>query len=158
MFLNLTGGKYFPQPARTRKWHCFKKHFLSTEAHVRKALGWAFSELHLVWPFSSTVDIWRMTFLLENRRNLNPGRNTHATVYQYQGELGIASPLWTAHYYGQPNPVPQVSIILELATLILAGLNWTGVDHLIGASMALLSARVKHWLGKHHIYGSSTAF
>jgi hypothetical protein len=37
------------------RWHCFKMHSLSIAAHVRKALGWAFSELQPDWPCSSTV-------------------------------------------------------------------------------------------------------
>jgi hypothetical protein len=55
-------------------------HSLSTEAHVRKAQGWAFSELQPDWPCSSTVVYYG--YLKDDlsswkQAKFDPGRNTH---------------------------------------------------------------------------------
>jgi hypothetical protein len=66
-------AEYFVhQPATTRNWHCIKMHFLHSLS-IRKAPGWAFQNCNRIGydhPLWFNMDIWRMTFHLENRRNV----------------------------------------------------------------------------------------
>jgi hypothetical protein len=60
--------RLFPQPARTRKWRCFKMHFLPRGEPFQNC-----NRIDHAHPLWFTMDIWRMTFRLENRGKLTKG-------------------------------------------------------------------------------------